>query len=228
MTQIPFTGFSACTITFMKQLKADNNRDWFQTRKKVIEEDYKTPALAFSTTMTEQLHSMTGLSHTSKLFRIHRDVRFSKDKTPYNTHMHISFTPEHPMANPPCWFFGLDTEKLTLGCGIFGFEATQLQTFRSRIDGPEGDEIAAILQGLIQNGARLDEPELKRIPSGYAKDHPHEALLRRKGLAVWSDLGDVSAALDKYLITTCRTEFDNLKPVFDLLLRQDQRLRIPY
>ncbi len=223
MTAAPFSGFTPKTLSFMKQLKANNNRDWFKDQKKTYEDDYKIPARAFADAMSEQLHSMTGLSHTSKLFRIHRDVRFSKDKTPYNTHIHISFTPEspreHPMTNPPSWFFGLDTEKLTLGCGIFSFEAAQLQAFRNRIDGIEGDGIAAILQGLIQKGGRLNNPELKRVPSGYAKDHPHEALLRRKGLALWSDLGDATAALDKNLITTCRTEFENLKPVFDLLLR---------
>ena len=223
MTAAPFSGFSPQTLSFMKQLKANNNRDWFKDQKKTYEEDYKIPALSFADAMIQQLHSMTGLSHTSKLFRIHRDVRFSKDKTPYNTHMHISFTPEspreHPMANPPSWFFGLNTEKLTLGCGIFGFDAVQLQTFRSRIDGIEGDEIAATLQDLLQKGGRLDNPELKRVPSGYAKDHPHEALLRRKGLAVWSDLGDATAALDKDLIYTFRAEFENLKPVFDLLLQ---------
>lgn len=223
MTKPNFTGFTAETLTFMKTLKANNTRDWFTSHKDSYETDYKAPALAFADTMTEQLHRMTGLPHTSKLFRIHRDVRFSKDKTPYNTHMHISFIPEgphdHPMANPPCWFFGLDTEKLSLGCGIFSFEAEQLQTFRSRIDSAEGSDVAKVLHGLIQQGARMGEPELKRIPSGYAKDHPHETLLRRKGLAIWSDLGDATAALDDDLIAGCYKEFENLKPVFDFLIK---------
>lgn len=218
MTAAPFSGFTAQTISFMKQLKANNNRDWFNDQKKTYEEDYKIPALTFADAMTEQLHSLTGISHTSKLFRIHRDVRFSKDKTPYNSHMHISFTPEHPMANPPCWFFGLDTEKLTLGCGIFGFDAQQLLAFRNRINGAEGNDIAATLQSLTKKGARISEPELKRVPSGFAKDHPQEDLLRHKGLAIWSDLGDAKAALDDNLLATCRNEFKHLKPVFDLLL----------
>lgn len=218
MTNVPFSGFTSQTITFMKQLKVNNNRDWFKDQKKAYEQDYKAPALAFADTMTQQLRSLTDLSHASKLFRIHRDVRFSKDKTPYNTHMHISFTPEHPMTNPPCWFFGLDTEKLTLGCGIFGFDAAQLLAFRDRIDGAEGSDIEATLKGLTKKGARLSDPELKRVPSGYAKDHPREQLLRHKGLAVWSDLGDETAALNDNLLATCRTEFKRLKPVFDLLL----------
>lgn len=219
MTKDPFSGFTTRTISFMKQLKANNDRDWFKEHKKTYEADYKLPALAFADAVTEQLRSLTDLSHTSKLFRIHRDVRFSKDKTPYNTHLHVSFTPEHAMANPPCWFFGLDTEKLTLGCGIFGFDAAQLQAFRDRIDGSEGSEIDIVLHRLTKKGARISEPELKRVPSGYAKDHPRQELLRRKGLAVWSDIGDETAALDDNLIATCRAEFKRLKPVFDLLLK---------
>lgn len=218
MTANQFTGFTARTLEFMNELKANNNRDWFHGHKKTYETDYKAPALAFADTMLEQLRGLTDLSHTSKLFRIHRDVRFSKDKTPYNTHMHISFTPEHSMTNPPCWFFGLDSEKLTLGCGTFGFDAPQLQAFRSRIDSSEGAEIEATLLRLTKKGARISDPELKRIPSGYAKDHPQEELLRRKGLSVWTDLGDATAALDDKLLATCRSEFKRLKPVFDLLL----------
>tara|TARA_R110002124_G_scaffold265401_1_gene432124 strand:- start:658 stop:1317 length:660 start_codon:yes stop_codon:yes gene_type:complete len=218
MSTDQFFGFTDRTLVFLKQLKANNNRDWFTKTRKTYEKAYKEPALEFAAAMADQLQSLTGLAHTSKLFRIHRDVRFAKDKTPYNTHLHLSFTPDHAMANPPCWFFGLDTERLTLGTGIFAFDAEQLAGFRSTVAGPKGPKILATLKKLTDAGARIGAPELKRVPSGYARDHPQEALLRRKGLAIWSDIGEATAALDENLVATCGAEFRRLKPVFDVLL----------
>lgn len=217
MTTQGFSGFAMETIDFLKELKANNARDWFTENKKVYEQVYKAPALAFSDIMASELQSLTGDIHTPKLFRIHRDVRFSKDKTPYNTHLHISFTPEHGSESPPCWFFGLDTKSLSLGVGIFGFQPAELDTFRKRVASEDGVLIAKALAKMSKAGARLGEPALKRVPSGYPKDHPNEALLRHKGLTAWKDLGDETKALDDDLVGTCRTEFKQLKPLYDLL-----------
>lgn len=217
MTAQGFSGFAMETIDFMKELKANNTREWFTENKKVYELVFKAPALAFSDIMAAELQSFTGDIHTPKLFRVHRDVRFSKDKTPYNTHLHISFAPEHGSETPPCWFFGLDTSSLSLGVGIFGFQPAELDAFRKRAASEDGVVIAKTLIKMAKSGTRIGEPALKRVPSGYPKDHPNEALLRQKGLTAWKDLGDATTALDNDLVATCRTEFKRLKPLYDLL-----------
>lgn len=217
MTTQEFSGFAMETIDFMKELKANNNREWFNDNKKVYEQDYKAPALAFADILAGELQSLTGSIHTPKLFRIHRDVRFSKDKTPYKAHLHLSFTPQHGTESPPCWFFGLDTTSLSLGVGIFAFQPEELDAFRKRVASENGAEIAQILAELTEAGMRISEPALKRVPSGYPKDHPNEKLLRHKGLAAWKDLGDETKALDANLVGTCKREFKRLKPMFDLL-----------
>lgn len=217
MTKSGFTGFAMETIDFLKELQANNNREWFAENKKIYECVYKAPALAFADIMSAELQSLTGDIHTPKLFRIHRDIRFSKDKTPYNTHLHISFSPEHGPETPPCWFFGLDTTSLSLGVGIFGFNPEELDAFRKRVASKDGETFAKALKKMAAAGSRIGEPALKRVPSGYPKDHPNEALLRHKGLTAWRDLGDETEALNDALVNLCKAEFKRLKPLYDLL-----------
>ncbi|MGI9491073.1 MAG: DUF2461 domain-containing protein [Geminicoccaceae bacterium] len=218
MTGKKFSGFSKDAVRFLKDLKANNNREWFNANKKIYETEIKKPAKAFCEAMTEDLSKLTGRDHSSKIFRIHRDVRFSKDKTPYNTHLHIGFMPTSEMNSPPCWFFGLDTEKLTLGTGIFAFDKPALETFRERVAGSEGPKLAKLLGKLEANGMRVSGAELKRVPPGYPKDHPQAELLCRKGLAVWVDSGGADQATNADLVKSCRSSFKQLKPVFDWLM----------
>jgi uncharacterized protein (TIGR02453 family) len=118
-------------------------------------------------------------------------VRFSKDKTPYNTHLHLGFqglrTPGQPRRRGG-FYFGLEAERLTLGVGAFDFGAADLDKYRRAVAGDaDGEELAAILARLE---AKPQEPELKRVPAPFHADHPRAELLRHKGLNVWQDLND--------------------------------------
>ncbi len=217
MSDATFSGFSPKAVTFLTDLKNNNNREWFNDHKSVYESEIKRPAALFMDAMMSGLETLTGCAHGSKLFRIHRDVRFSKDKTPYNAHLHISFTPDLKLPSPPMWFFGLGTERLSLGCGVFAFDKAALQSFRDRIVGTEGGKIAQALTGIRKKGVRIGEPDLKRVPAGYPKDHPHEELLRYKGLSAWLDHEDRKLVTRPDVVAFCLTEFKKLKPVYDLL-----------
>ncbi len=219
MTASDFQRFSEAALLFLSDLKANNTRDWFAANKTVYETEIKAPAAAFCDVMTAELQRLTGQVHSAKVFRIYRDVRFSKDKTPYNTHLHIAFTPQSELASPPMWFFGLGLEKLSLGCGVFSFDPATLEQFRARVTGPDGDKIAGVLADLWDAGMRLHEPELKRVPNGYPKDHPHADLLRHKGLSAWTDLDDRSIITRPDGVRRCMAEFERLKPLFDMLNR---------
>lgn len=74
---------------FLTELSANNTRDWFTTRKSRYEADLKAPALALLEEGAQAIARITGQMPHTKLFRPHRDVRFSKDKTPYHTHLHL-------------------------------------------------------------------------------------------------------------------------------------------
>lgn len=219
MSTTAFSGFTGEAVTFLKNLKANNNRDWFLENKKTYEAEIKKPAALFSSVMAEQLHTLTGLPHKAKVFRINRDVRFSKDKTPYNSHLHISFTPESGLSSPPAWMFGLSTEYFTLGCGVFEFDKTALETFRKQVAGDAGVELNVLIDRLGQEGIRFSEPALKRVPPGFPQDHPQAGLLRRKGLAAWLDYEGPAAATGPDIVETCLAGFRRLRPVFDNLSR---------
>ncbi|MGI9508310.1 MAG: DUF2461 domain-containing protein [Geminicoccaceae bacterium] len=212
-----FPGFPKEAISFLRELRAHNERAWFNERKSIYEREIKLPAKAFSTVMAARLEDLTAKRHGYKIFRIHRDVRFSKDKTPYNTHLHIAFIPEHGQAKPPCWFFGLDPEKLTLGAGIFAFDKGGLERYRKRVLDGDGAALADMMGKLERQGARFGKPDLKRVPSGYPKDHPEADLLRYKGLSAWIDHPDPNAATKPDLTDGCTADFARLKPVFGWL-----------
>lgn len=219
MSPSAFSGFTGEAVTFLKKLKANNNRDWFLENKKTYEAEIKKPAALFSTVIVEELETLTGHGHKAKVFRINRDVRFSKDKTPYNSHLHISFTPESRLASPPAWMFGLSTEYFTLGCGVFEFDKTALGTYRKNVAGEAGGQLSRLMGKLGKDGIRFSDPALKRVPSGFPQDHPHAELLRRKGLASWLDFDSPAAAAGPDIVETCMSGFKRLQPVYDTLNR---------
>lgn len=212
--------FTAETLAFLNDLKASNNRDWFIANKATYEATCKMPAMALAAELSERLRGFTGVDHKSKLFRVNRDVRFSKDKTPYNTHIHISFLPQESEIASLGWMLGLAPDYFSLGCGSFEIDKSALQTFRERIAAEEGCVIEALLAEMEGRGVRLNEPELKRIPAGFDKAHPREALLRRKGLIGWVDLEGPEEALKPDLVERVLARFEVLKPIFDLLNRR--------
>ncbi len=209
-----FDHFDPEALRFLDDLSANNTREWFAANKKTYETQVKHPAAAFSQALAARLSDLVGVDHTPKVFRIHRDVRFSKDKTPYNTHVHISFAPQLDQEAPPMWFFGLDTDKLTLGCGIFGFEKAALDAFRTDMAGPRGAELMQLTEALGAKGLRVGAPALKTVPRGYDKDHPHAEALRRKGFSAWKDIPDRGFVTRPDLVRNCVKEFEALLPVY--------------
>lgn len=218
MSSSEFRNFQSETVQYLHSLKNNNSRDWFLKNKKRYETAFKIPAHLFAQSLATRLEKLTQLSHKAKIFRVNRDLRFSKDKTPYNTHIHISFTPEITGVSKPCWFFGLNTNKVTLGAGIFGFDALLLDTWRSTVAGPKGSELAKIIGSLINQGSTIHDPELKRVPAGFAKEHKQENLLRRKSLSIWRETAHTDKVTEPDYLDQCEQQFATFLPVTKWLL----------
>ena len=138
-------------------------------------------------------------------------MRFSKDKTPYHTHLHMLWT-----TGRVGWFLGISTGYVTAGAGAMGFDKDGLQRWRAAVDGPEGDRIAACVTALSASGARISDPELKRVPAPFDMDHPHAGLLRRKSLTAWHDLTEADIKKGG-LIAGIETAFSELQPLARVL-----------
>ncbi|WP_159586407.1 DUF2461 domain-containing protein [Chelativorans xinjiangense] len=211
-----FSHFPGEALDFLTALRANNNRDWFTENKAVYERAVKAPAEDFCRVVTGRLEEMTGLPHRPKIFRIHRDVRFSRDKTPYNAHLHISFMAETGSTSQPGWYFGLEPERLTAGTGVFELYKGDLDAFRARVAGKDGERLARLI-GQLPADVRVSKPELKRVPQPYAADHPRADLLRRKSLTGWMDFANPREACESRFMDRCLAAFIGLKPVFDWL-----------
>jgi uncharacterized protein (TIGR02453 family) len=182
---------------FFAQLAANNTKEWFEPHKETYTTQIKKPAAFLGELLAEDLSRATGVSHKAKLFRIHRDVRFSKDKTPFNTHLHLSWS--QPREGKPAWFFGSSTTYLIFGMGITGFDSAALTRYRAFVDSHGDDLSDAIETAQASVGAEISDwgpAPLKRVPKPYDSDHPHAELLKRKSLTVtapfptqWRDTG---------------------------------------
>lgn len=208
----PFASLIADARAFLGDLTANNNRDWFMAHKEQYEANLKSPALALLDVMTADLGPATG----TKLFRPHRDVRFSKDKTPYHTHLHMMWKLPGGALKPGL-FLGIAPDYVTIGCGVMGFDKPGLEIWRNAV-AKEGQPLADMLERLQHAGMRLDAPELKRVPAPFDKDHPQGSLLKRKSLTLWHDPAPESWSSPSGAI---RQVHQNMHPVLDWLRSQD-------
>lgn len=220
-----FAGFPATGLRFLADLERNNDRTWFAQRKTLYQKELKAPAERFATLVAEGLEALLDRPVREKIFRIHRDLRFLKDKRPYNSHLRMAFF-EETGDQPPAFGFYLSIEPRTtvLGGGSFAFPKGLLVAYRDAVSADdEGDEIAALVDGLVARGYRLNEPELKRVPSGFAQTHPRVALLRRKSLALWRDLPDHKAVSGPDAVATCLGIFAELLPLRRLIAELSDR-----
>ncbi len=194
----PFHQLIPDARTFLSDLAANNSRDWFNTHKARYDAELKRPAILLLEQFAQRIGEGTGI----KLFRPQRDVRFSKDKTPYNTHLHLLWTLPGDTGLPVGFFFGVSPEYVSVGGGVMGFDKSGITAWRDAVDGTLGDRLNDLLEGYDARGFRLSQPELKRVPSPFGNEHPNRDLLRRKSMTVWRDLSanqhsEPLAALDE-------------------------------
>ena len=172
---------------FLTELAANNTKVWFDAHKADYEAKLKAPALALLDRLSGPIGEIASGPVDTKLWRPYRDVRFSKDKTPYHTHLHMLWAPSGAGRQAPGFFFGISTEYVSCGAGLMGFDKGVLDDWRAGVD-RDGAAWQTEIDTLLATGFTLREPELKRVPAPYDKAHPHGDLLRRKGLTLWSDI----------------------------------------
>ena len=207
------------TIGFLKDLKANNNRDWFKANKARYEAEWKQAGAAFSEAVAAELGRRLETTIGHKIYRLNRDLRFSKDKTPYNTHLHISFIPGEDGQTTPVFMIGIEPDKLSIGMGVFAFDKSGLAKWRDAITSPPGTDLIDEIQTLMAKGLRFNEPELKRVPSGYPAEHENAEWLRRKGLHVWYDSTAVDECFGPEGPHHCTDRASAFFPLFKQLVR---------
>ncbi len=179
--------FTKDLFDYLGDLKDNNNRQWFNDNKTRYESTVREPALRFIDDFREPLRSLSPHFEASakmvggSLFRIHNDVRFSKDKTPYKTHVGIHFRHERAKdAHAPGFYLHLEPRNCFTGIGLWRPETPVAYTIRQFIADHADRWTDIIHEPAFEESFTLDGDSLKRPPKGFAADHPLVADLKRK------------------------------------------------
>ena len=169
----PVRGFPADVFAFYEELEADNSRTFWQANKPRYEASVRAPMEAFLALVDEEF----GPFH---IFRPYVDVRFSKNKAPYKTHIGAYGESEGGAG----FYVQVSASGLLAATGYYAMASDQLDRFRRAVDDEaRGTEIAALVKAAEKAGYSMGAiGELKTAPRGYPKDHPRIGLIRRKGL----------------------------------------------
>lgn len=179
--------FTTQSMTFLRQLRENNNRDWFNDHKAEYEYVIRSPALQFINDMSDELAMISPhfLAHAKKvggsLMRIHRDVRFGKDKRPYKTNIGIQFRHEQGKdVHAPGFYVHIEPEECFVGVGIWRPDSTALGKIRDAIIERDKHWLAAINDKRFKNKYKITGSSLVNAPRGYPKDHALLGDLKRK------------------------------------------------
>jgi uncharacterized protein (TIGR02453 family) len=206
-----FTGFRPEAIEFLADLAANNERTWFQARKADYERLLKEPLETLCVALEGEFRARDLPLHADPVkspFRIYRDTRFSKDKSPYKTHLAASFMwagdgvdeatgrSHTDTVHASGGYFHLQPGEIYVGGGVWHPDAAWLKAFRDRVAN-QTDEFRAIVEApefVEAFGSVSDDGEsLKRVPAGYPPDHPAADLLRKKNVTFGRRLSDDEA-----------------------------------
>ena len=163
---------------FFKQLAKNNNREWFEQHKPEFKA-FETEVKQFGEALKDKLNQHDSIDRF-KVFRIYRDVRFSKDKTPYKTHFGLTWHRTKPEYRGG-YYLHLKPDDIFLACGFWDPAPADLKRIRQEID-LDGDEYRNLINApaFKNTWGALQGNAVKTAPKGYAKDHPDIDLLRFK------------------------------------------------
>ena len=217
-----FEGFPEEGFRFFRELAVNNNREWFADHKQEYIDYLQTPAVSLVVELGDRLKSeFPGIAYdlrtngAGSIMRIYRDIRFSKDKTPYKTHIGINFWEGPQKKGSPGFHFFMDTEGAAFYGGYHVFPKEYLAAYRESVaSDSSGEKLRIALDKMVKNkGFEFGGEQLKKVPPGHDKESPRGDLLRHKGLWVKSSKLDLSTLGSPALIDTCAANAHIMGPV---------------
>ncbi len=201
-----FAGVPADAVTFFAELEENNNRPWWLANKARFEASVRAPMVALGESLAEEFGDI-------KVFRPHRDVRFSLDKSPYKTHQGVV------VATAPTigYYVQVSADGLLVAGGWWQGDSRTIAAYRRAVDGAAGADLEARVAELVAAGFTLDADRMATRPKGIAADHPRLELLRARTLTLarhdlppaWLD--------DPAYEAVVRERWRALRPVIDWL-----------
>ncbi len=201
-------------IGYLKDLKANNNRDWF-TENKPRFKSAETTAKAFYGALMDRLNMHDEIEKL-KMFRIYRDVRFSKDKTPYQPHFAGSFSRAGAHRRGG-YYLRIRPGESFIATGFWQPEPKDLLRIRKEFE-RDADEIRSIIgkKGFKDIWGDMVGEEVKTAPKGFSKDDPNIDLIRKKGFIFVRNFTDKEVTHSDFL-NTVDVSFKAIRPYFDYM-----------
>lgn len=182
-----FTHFQPSLMQFLRELAANNEREWFNDHKQDYEEKVRAPALAFIEAMEPWIRMVSPHYEASakkvggSLMRVYKDVRFSKDKSPFKTNVGIQFRHEVGKdVHAPGFYLHIEPGQIFLGVGTWHPAPDALKAIRQHIVDKPGPYQDAIHHQPFSEYYQLSGDSLTRPPKGYPADHPLIDEIKRK------------------------------------------------
>ena len=210
---------------FQEDLKNNNHRDWFQShqdRYKEYKKAYKDTVEAFIAEMSKGDESLKNLEFKDSSFRINRDIRFSKDKSPYKTNMGIWMSAGTKNFSLAGYYIHIEKGASFIAAGLHQPEANALKKIRREIAGFYED-----LEAIVENKEfkkiygeleRTENNTLKTAPKDYEKDHPAIEFLKLKSFVAVAKVSD-KELMDKNFIENTSKKLLVLKPLVEFINR---------
>ena len=205
---------SKSTLEFLTQLKENNNREWFTENKKRFDSEQKTTKTFFTQILTnlEKIDSIEKM----QMHRIYRDIRFSKDKTPYKNHFSVSFDRTKPLLRGGMYLH-IENDASFVGGGFWEPNNEDLFRIRKEIELDASDLKEIITdKTFVSYFGTLEGEELKTAPKGFDKTHPDIELIRKKQFVIrrkFSNKEVLSPNFQEEVLAT----FKAMRPFFDYM-----------
>ncbi len=232
-TQVPFKGFPKESITFLEEIEVNNNKPWFEANKARFEKLIREPSKAFVVEMGEHIQALVPTINAEpkvngSLFRIYRDVRFSKDKTPINTRIGIIFWQgSKKRLKSSSFYMHFNKKELFIATGIRWFDRPTLLAYREMIkDDVKRHELFMILKDLKKKGYDTVQTHYKRWPKGFDKEMQHGELALMDALFASYSVDVTQYLFGEELIDLCYKVYEDMYDlhqwIYELTLKVDE------
>ena len=202
------------TISFLKNLKLNNNRDWFNDNKEEFK-DIQSGVKTFAQDVNDSLNVLDNIEKF-KIFRIYRDLRFSKDKTPYKKNIGMAFHRAKPELRGG-YYLEISADESFIAVGFWNPNKDDLLRIRKEIE-IDGEEFMRIInqKKIKDTWGDLQGDEVKTSPKGFKSEHEYIDLIKKKQFIFIKNLKE-EEILDKSFQKTLVSYFVSIRPFFDYM-----------
>ena len=215
-----FVGFPVEFVSFFENLKKNNTKEWFEKNRKDYENFILHPSREFVVAMGKKLRriapEINAIPQVNKsLFKINRDIRFSKDKSPYKTYMGIwMWEGNRKRMESSGFYLHVENKTILIGVGIKMFPKPLLDRYRQSVaDKKLGAEFKKAVKKVADQGYLIDGKHYKKVPRGYEADHPNADFLLYNGLTARIEERVPEAFFSDAIIDYAYSHFNNMLPL---------------